>query len=541
MRKKLFFLISICYIIIIGTAFFRPLIIKMIMDKGLIYQDFQYILLFACLLLLVSTLEQVVCVFQIRLFENLKKQFVLNIYSKIFKKLLNLKVDYFQKSNSTEIINKLSTDISSISIMVDSSMMNLMNYVLQIISGVIGLFVISWKLALLVMLIAPIKYIMISFFSNKKEIAIKEFLEESTQFSAWFSDNVQGIKEIKLWNLYKLKHAELRKRQKKVLDLEKRRNLLEAYNAFSDSSLQWIVVSGLYALGGYWVCNNSLTLGALTAFISYSNYVIGPISLLFNLKLIFAQIKPSINRLHEFYNLEVEEPAKKSHCKIEFRDKIQFENIDFSYSKQRVLSDVCLSIRKGEKIAIVGENGSGKTTLINILLRFLKPGAGNIFIDGINIEDYDLNSYREMFSVVSQEVYLFKDSIHNNITMNRRGDEKELFDLCNEMHIDKVIQKLMYGYNSILDNNGENLSGGERQKIALLRAIFKDSPILIMDEATANIDKEYDEFVHQYIMNDCKDKTIILITHKLDNLKGMDKIYKIHNATIEKCKYHDLL
>ena len=167
-----------------------------------------------------------------------------------------------------------------------------------------------------------------------------------------------------------------------------------------------------------------------------------------------------------------------------------------------------------------------------MLLRFLEPNEGVIAIDGIDIQKYSLKQYRELYAVVSQEIYLFKEILYNNVAMGRTIDKEVLNTMCQKLNLQTFLSKLSSGIETTLERNGENLSGGERQKVALLRAIIKDAPILILDEATANIDKGYDEFLNDIIHSEFQNKTIILITHRIESLKNMDKIYQIHNHSI---------
>lgn len=180
-----------------------------------------------------------------------------------------------------------------------------------------------------------------------------------------------------------------------------------------------------------------------------------------------------------------------------------------------------------------GENGSGKSTLLSLLLRFVEPQTGKICVDGTDIREYDLNQYRDLFSVVNQEIYLFEDTIWNNLVLGKKTDRKKMDNICEKMGMRKFLNNLSMGYEEKLEKNGENLSGGERQKISLLRAFVKDAPILILDEATANIDKKYDEFLHDLLINDTVDKTLIVITHKIENLYGMNKVYRIKDHMLE--------
>ena len=539
LQKTTIIIIIVCYIFLIGLSFVRPLVMKNIMDEGLIHSDLQVIFVFSALLILLSFVEELITLLQTRLCIDLKNEIVLKLYLKVFQKLLRVRNTYFSKNHSAEIINKITTDINSIGTLIDSSMVNILGYVLQVISGVAGLLFISWKLAVLVLFAVPIKYCFTTVFSKKREEAVEEWIREATDFSAWLDDTLGGIREIKLWNLQNSKKRRLVKRQKKVLDSEKRSRLLDAYNQSGDVFLQWIVVGGLYAIGGYFVCRDSLTVGGLTAFISYSNYVIGPIAIIMNLKFIIAQIKPSISRLYEFFQEKEEVDCAGKGIEL-FQNKIVFSNVGFSYESHKVVEAVNIEIKKGEKVAFIGENGSGKSTLIKMLLRFETPTKGKIYIDGEDIQNYCLQQYRNLFAVVSQDVYLFHDTIRNNILMDREVSDEELDRICQIWKLEEFIQESPEGYGRVLEKNGGNISGGERQKMALLRAVIKDAEILILDEATANIDKEYDLFLQKRLLDDSEEKTVIVITHKWDDLQGMDRIYQIKDYSIKEISYEQL-
>ncbi len=292
-----------------------------------------------------------------------------------------------------------------------------------------------------------------------------------------------------------------------------------------ESAVQGLAIAAIYGIGGFLICREQLTLGSLTAFISYSNYVINPISLVLNLKMIFAKVKPSAQRLQTFLKTETEK-GNGSDIR-EMKDKLSFHHVGFSYTDQPVVEDVNFEVKKGEKIAIIGENGSGKSTLLSLLLRFIEPREGTICMDGTDIREYDIEQYRSLFSVVNQEIYLFEDTVWNNLVLGKEMDAKNMDSLCERMGMQEFLNKLPQGYEEKLEKNGENLSGGERQKLSLLRAFVKDAPILVLDEATANIDKKYDEFLQGLFINDFSDKTFIVITHKTENLQGMDRVYEI--------------
>lgn len=525
MQKRLILMMLFCYTILTGASFIRPLVIQKIIDDGLVIKNIHIVLIFAILLLVLAIIEGGIKILQAKIFVDLKNKLVLGLYTKLFYRLLHVEMTFFAKNNSAEIINKMRTDIDNVSILVDSNFMSMLNYVLQILSGIVGLFFIDWKLGFLVMAFVPIKFFLICIFSKKREAVVENKIKKSTAFCSWLGDMISGVCEIKLWNLYKNKTQELRRRQKLVLQEDKRDELLEAYNSTSDSLLEWIVISALYGIGGYFVCVERLSIGGLTAFISYSNYVVGPITLLFNIKFLLAKIRPSIHRIKTLLRVKTEQNSNTITYAPTFQKEIRFDKVTFSYGEQVVLNGLNFCIHKGEKIAIVGDNGCGKSTLVQLILRFLNPESGCIYIDGIDIAKCDLDQYRNFFSVVNQDVYLFSDTLENNITLGKKLDNSFLDSICKKMNLKKFKNKNLIKCDRELEGNGANLSGGERQKIALVRAVIKDAPILILDEATASIDSKYSEFLQNILMQDFKDKTMIIVTHKKEYLEGIDRVF----------------
>lgn len=509
----------------------RPMIMRNIMDEGIMRKDVEVIVIFSIVLMIVIVTEELFSIIQTKLFAGLQNKIILKLYRKVSEILFHAKIDYFLHNNSAEITNKISTDIYNVSSLADSNIMNMFGYILQVISGIAGLLVINWKLALLVLCVVPVKYFLIRNLSKKEEKIFEQWIKSSSDFSAWLGDTVNGIREVKLWNLYEMKRQEVIKRQEKILNLNMKSKLLQAYNLSGDLAIQGFVMAALYGIGGYLVCGAQLTLGSLTAFISYCNYVIAPISLILNLKIMFAQVKPSAQRLKEFFMTETEDKEENYREIRGIKGEICFKNVDFSYNEKKVLKKVNLEIHKGEKIAIIGENGSGKSTIIYLLLRFILPQK-EIYIDGVDIQEYEMNQYRELFSVVNQEIYLFNDTVWNNISLGLQLNKNEIKSTCEKLGMEELINQLSQRRANILEKNGESLSGGERQKIGILRSVIKNSPVFILDEATANIDETYEKFIHNFFINEFTDKTFIIITHKKENLQGMDRIYQIEKQTI---------
>ncbi|WP_343210145.1 ABC transporter ATP-binding protein [Anaerolentibacter hominis] len=526
-KKKIVLVVS-CFLLLTVLTFFRPMVIKSITDDGMINQNMTLILLLSGILFLLSLVEQSVELGQTKLFLTLQNDVQFSLYKESFQKLLHLKMSYYTDKNNTGIINSLSTDINKVGLIADRGIMFLFNYIFRIISGLLGLFIISWKLALLVLLAVPIKYIFVRLLSDKKRDLMVRALKNARDFSSWFGENINGIREIKLWNLYNQKFGQFQDKHKKVIADNKNSGMLDAWNSTYELLLSAFMTSLLYIVGGLLICRGELSVGDVIAFLSYSSYVLSPISAIMNMKMILAAVFPSAKRLFGFLDQEESESGGEEPCGNSFKG-ICFDHVRFSYGDKELLQDINMLIPCGAKAAIIGQNGSGKTTLINLLLRLIQPDEGRIIMDGKDISEYDLNSYRELFSVVSQDPFLFQDTVRNNIDLRQRDKKDEIETVCAQSGVEGFLDKLPNGLDSKLGRNGTNLSGGEKQKLAVARALIKDAPVVILDEATSNFDVDSDAFLHDVIM-EFKDKTIIMITHKYENLKGFDLIYRIENG-----------
>lgn len=533
-NKKKLTIVAICILITTVIGFFQPLVVKMITDEGLIARNFSIILSFVILLLCLVIINQFIEVTLASLFADIHNESEYRIYSHSFCKLLRLKSGYFTDRNASEVINTMSTDVSTVSSLTDSYNVMLISYIFRIFSGLAGLIVISPLLTILVLITVPIKYLTVKKLANIRELKTSEYIGSYKDFASWMSDTISGVKEIKLWNGYKIKEEEFTDKEQGLLKQQKSFTMINAWNMLIEVFLGWFVSALLYVFGGMLLINGRLSLGGLFAFISYSSYVTSPISAVLNAKLIMARIMPSAKRLFEFLDLEEEESGTATNINV---GNINFENVCFSYNDDReVLKNVSFSIPKGAKVALIGANGSGKSTIINMLLRFLEPKSGRIKIDNVDIKSMDLNNYRELFSVVSQNPYLFNKTIKENIDLQNSNNKAQLDFVYQKSGVGGYLENMPEGEDSIIGDNGARLSGGEKQKLAVARALMKDTPYVILDEATSGFDVSSDAYLHDVIINEMKDRTVLLITHRYENLENIDNIYKIEDGEIVELK-----
>ena len=353
-------------------------------------------------------------------------------------------------------------------------------------------------------------------------------MDVNKDFNLWYANIIQGVTDIKLFNLEKRFSTEYGKHTECINEASKRQSLMTKQNNMISQALETVLSYSLYIIGAVLIAGGNLTFGGLVAFITFTTYVLLPVNILFSLSIILKQITPCVEGLKAFNELEEENYSsdKTIAGKIE---TIEFKDVTVAFGEREVLKNVNLIINKGEKVAVVGENGSGKSTLMNLLLRFNEPSRGKILINGEPIESYNIIDYRERFGVVTQGVHLFKGTITDNITFGNNDDirslEKDGLDFCTE-----VVHKLEK--ETDVGTEGTKLSGGERQKIALLRAVERNASVLILDEPTSNYDMESCGRFNEFLKHDNTYDYYFVVTHDKEVLECVDKIINVENGCV---------
>lgn len=536
-------LVTICITASSVLSILTPIVNQHLMDEGLIAKNLQIIIKYSIYNLILIAVIQGLGIMETKYRSYIQNLLSFNLEKEAFKHTLKLKMSFFTSTNHAEMISNLRTDINNISQIADQSTFYIVTSVLRIIVGIIGLIMIDWKLSILVIFLTPLRYLVVKYLAKKRRSLIEKYIESYKDYSKWYGDTIGGIKEVKLWGLEILKTGQFVKKQRNIIKQNIKTEYLQKANGISENVFAQIIITLTYIIGGYMLIGDTFTVGKLFAFITYSAYVTQPIFAIMNIGYSFAGVLPSAKRYFSFIDMEVEDLNGKSKLirpnSNEILGAIEFKNVEFSYKdKDIVLNDISFKINTGETVAIIGSNGSGKTTIINLLLRFLKPNSGTILLDGIDINSLKLRDYRRLISVVSQDVYLFNTTIKENIILNSKKTDDEMYSAVKKSGSHKFIEEVPEQYENIVGERGSKLSGGERQKVAMARAFIRDSKILILDEATANYDIEAEYYVNNVLKESYKDKTIIIITHKPDILAKVDKIIVVNNGQVEDIGNH---
>ncbi len=542
--KKIIFVL-ICIFIASMISFVIPLISKEVIDNGLLKQNYSIVLKLTLLTLGLVVVEQLLSLAESKQLAYINSKMSYDLSKTSLKHLINLKADYFQQKNPAEIVNNILVDSENIARISDRSTFYLLSQTFKILGGVVGLILISPKLALVVICTIPFKYKLVKFLAKKRIELVKKYIHSGSSYIAWFGDSISGIKEIKMFGLGRVKLGQFIKLQRELLVTKIKLFVMDKLNELSELLVMQITISLLYLVGARMVFDYTLTVGGFLAFITYSTYITGPVSAILNVGYGFTNVMPSAERLFKLFNEECE--FQRDDITIEFLNKeflgnISFEDVTFSYSiGQPVLHHVSFKIERGEKVAIIGPNGSGKTTVINLLLRFYKPSNGRILLDGVDINRIDPRYYRKLFSIVSQEIHLFSTTIKNNISLYQKKSDIEILEAARLSQATNFIDDLPDKYDSLVGQNGSKLSGGQRQKIAMARALARPFKILILDEATSNYDFSSELQLEHLLDSKFQDKTTLVITHKPGILKCMDKVILLNDGRVIEIGTHDEL
>lgn len=536
--KKILSTIIICLIFSTGLNLCIPLLSKDIMDKGFIAGDKKLLIELVLISAFLYAMNSAVEVFKEYKRIDVSSKLEYSLSKQAVTHLMKVKMSYFNKTNYAEIMNIISVDIGNILSITDNNMFLIITQIFNITGGIIGLLIINYKLTILVVLFIPLKYFIMKFFAKKRKQIMDEFITANQDYAKWFGDTVGGIQEVKLFGILPYKIDEFKAKQERTIREKKKLNMLGEFNNALDTVILEFLSMILYIVGANMVFSLQLSIGSIFAFITYSSYVTGPISAILNIGYLLSGIIPSTKRFYEFMDLE-EEYAKCEKKEHPMFGDLEMKNVSFSYDGEKsILKDVTINFPKESKVALIGSNGSGKSTIIGLLTGLYDSNHGEVLLNGENVKDFCLSEYRELFSIVSQQIYLFNDTIKNNICLYKPVSDLVMKQAIKDSGLEEFIDAVSLNYK--VGQNGSMLSGGQKQKIAMARALVHNRPILIFDEATSNSDINSELQINHLLLTRLKNKTVIVVTHKSDILHDMDNIIFLNEGQLFQGNYENL-
>ena len=499
--------------------------------------------------LIMIAITMVLLIFLSNLFRYLAQFFsapvrsgmVYHVRKELYYKLIILPISYFTKMKKGDMLNRFGTDVQELEWSVVQSIIVICRDPIMLIVFLIAMFRVSIPLTVITLLIFPLVGYLISIigaFIQKSSDKLQQIL---TSVSSILDETIGGLRIIKGYNA--IEHANKRFQNETSHHFIMNKKILRV-NELGPPLVELLSIVTLFIvllIGGIYILNNSSLSGPVFLFfVVVFARIISPARQLTSMYYTLKKGLPSLNRILQVFNAEERIYEKENALSISsFRDSIRYQHVNFSYydvEKEKdcnVLQDISLEIKKGEKVAFVGASGAGKSTLIDLLPRFYDLTFGEIILDNNNIKDYKIDDLRGLFGIVSQDVILFHDSVFNNIAFGRNVSREEVENAAKAAYAHEFIMEMENGYDTIIGDRGMTISGGQRQRLSIARALLKKPKILIFDEATSALDYDSEAAIQKSLNNIFKNHTVIMIAHREETLKNMDKIITIKNGRID--------
>jgi len=533
--------------VVVGAIATSPVpLIKKTFDDIFLEKDFLMLKLIPLALVALFLVKGIFSYIQNVIIFGISWDLVVSLREKMFQRIQRLPLAFFEETPTGQLISRIMNDVS----IMQSSITNLVKESLQnfiMLLGLIGwIFYLKWDWAVLALVIFPLAVFPISNIARKLRRLSHKGQEILSEIHSTILESFSGIKIVRAFSLENRQVEKLGAQNRRFLEVMKKNvkyieipsPFMEFLGVLSGASILWY--------GGSQVLAGQVTQGTFISFIVALFMMYGPIRLLFKIYANFQNALAGAERVFSILDREEEDLGGGQRELARFGDRIEFRGVSFRYPSRDawVLKDIDLTVKKSEIIAIVGMSGAGKTTLVDLLFRFFNVSEGQIRIDGVDIREFSVQSLRRNLALVTQETFLFNDTIRNNIVFGKTGavSAEAVLNAARAAHVDAFVGNLEKGYDTIIGERGVKLSGGQRQRIAIARALLRDAPILVLDEATSSLDSESEKLVQDALDRLMENRTTFVIAHRLSTIKHANRIIVIDSGQIvEEGSHEELL
>ncbi|WP_445454463.1 ABC transporter ATP-binding protein [Flavobacterium sp. 25HG05S-40] len=526
-------------------ASLRPFLLEITVDNYIKIASKSGLLTYVIIMgfmLLMETLSQFYFVYWANW---LGQDIIKDIRTKLFRHLLRFRMNYFDNSPVGMLVTRSVSDIEQIARIFSQGLFMIFSDLLKMLVCLVVMFYMNWQLSMIVVVAMPILVYITRIFQRKMQIAFEEVRTQVNNMNVFVQERVTGMKIVQLFNREDIEYEKFKEINKKH-NQAWIKNILYNSIFFPIADIISSITLGVIILyGGIQIINGNpfTTTGQMISYTMFIGMLFNPLRQIADKFNEMQMGMIAANRVFDILGSTKEVQDNGSQTASHFKGTIRFENVRFSYiEKEEVLKGINLKINAGETIAIVGATGAGKSTIINLLNRFYEIDSGAIYIDDQNINDFKLESLRKQIAIVLQDVFLFADTIHNNITLNNPEiSREEVIRAAKEIGVHKFIKSLPGGYEYDVKERGVMLSSGQRQLIAFLRAYVSNPSILILDEATSSIDTYSEELIQKATETITKNRTSIVIAHRLATIINADTIIVMDKGHIVEQGTHQQL
>ena len=539
--KATYYFVMFAAILLSVSSTLTPYLLKVTVDDYITPKDYTGMQLFVGLML-VTLLLEVLFQFLFVFYANwLGQKVIKDLRVKLFDKIIHFKMAYFDKTAVGRLVTRAVSDIETIASIFSQGLFMIIADLLKMILVIVVMLYVNWRLSLIVFSVLPVILYATRLFQKSMKKAFEEVRLQVANLNSFVQERISGIKIVQLFHREKIEYDNF-----VAINEKHKQAWLKTvwFNSifFPVAEISSSVTIGLLVwYGGVNVISGgAVSLGTIFLFIQMSQMLFRPLRQIADKFNSLQMGMVAADRIFGILETESNIEDKGTFLPTELKGAIQLKKLGFSYLPgEPVLKEISLDIKAGETIAIVGATGAGKSTIINLLSRFYEFDSGDITIDGTSIRSYDLQTLRKHVSVVLQDVFLFADSLYNNITLfNPKITRAQVIQASKEIGVHDFIQSLPEGYDYNVKERGVMLSSGQRQLIAFLRAYLSDPTILVLDEATSSVDSYSEEIIQKAIDTLTKGKTSIVIAHRLATVKNADRIVVMDQGQIVEVGTH---
>ncbi|MBN23144.1 MAG: hypothetical protein CL678_17800 [Bdellovibrionaceae bacterium] len=520
--------------------------VKYVVDDVLVDKEHSQLILMPIVIIGIYLLNFVVRFFHYYLIRVVVARVNQNLKNHLFKHLVGLSADHFTEQSTGTLMSRVGSDvqlvdsgISSISALIREPLVfiALLGYTLYV----------DWKLTLITLTIFPFLAWVFSATGKNLKRYIQNLAEENAKIFSVLQETFTGIRIIQLFRLENYVRDKFEQKSDRFAKIYLKTAVLEEAAHPMVELITSFGIAGVIYYGGSQVIQNSITAGDLLSFFAAFALMMDPIRRTNELNIKINQTSGAVKRIFEVLEWKSKLKEKENPVEVHsFEKGISIQNISFSYPdepQRLILDQVSFEIPKNKSVALVGASGAGKSSLISLLPRIFDVNSGKIMLDQYDIRDYPLNALRDLISVVSQEIFLFNDTVLENIRCGRLDStEEEIREAAKKANALPFIEKLPQKFETIIGDRGQKLSGGERQRLSIARAFLRKSPILILDEATSNLDNESERLVQSALENLMENRTSIIIAHRLSTIQNVDQIIVLKEGKkIEEGTHQELI
>ncbi|WP_298477471.1 ABC transporter ATP-binding protein [uncultured Maribacter sp.] len=543
-RRKLVFIGLILIVISKAASFVAPLSLKYLMDDIIPNKDIDFLKLLVGAVILAITVQAITSFLLTKILSIQAQYLISELRAQVQKKVLSLPIRFFDNAKSGALVSRIMSDVEGVRNLIGTGLVQLVGGTITAVVSLILLLRISVSMTLFT--IVPLAIFAVIALKAFKVIrpVFRDRGKINAQVKGRLTETLSGVRVIKGFNAEAQENKIFEEGVDKLFQNVKKSLTATAFMTSASTFLLGIATTGIMGIGGYKIMQEDLSLGDFLTFTFLLGLMIAPIVQMSNIGSQLTEALAGLDRTEELMNMTPESDEENRKTVLEtIKGDIVFTNVSFAYEEgKEVLHNINFDVKQGNVVALVGSSGSGKSTIAGLAATFLNPESGTITVDGKDLSKINLNSFRQHLGVVLQDEFLFEGSIRNNILFPRpNATEEELQEAVKAAYVNEFTDRFDEGLETLIGERGVKLSGGQRQRIAIARAILANPKILILDEATSNLDTESEALIQKSLATLTEGRTTFVIAHRLSTIRKANQILVIENGHIAEKGTHDEL